>query len=238
MKVFCIYFLFFFLYSFFGWILEVSCKLISDKKFINRGFLIGPYCPIYGCGAVAITLLLQKYFDDPFTLFIMTMLVCSVLEYSTSYVLEKIFQTRWWDYSKKKFHINGRICLETMVPFGLFGLFLMYVSNPFFYSWIQKLSETFLIVFSFFLFLIILIDSYVSFRIMSSLKLISSDIRTDSTEKVTKMVRKEVMKQNKILQKRLIEAFPKLEVLYSKGIERKQKRMEKRKRIRKGLYIK
>ena len=65
--------------------LEVSCKLISDKKFINRGFLVGPYCPIYGCGAIGITLLLKRYYNDPFTLFFLTMVFCSILEYGTSY---------------------------------------------------------------------------------------------------------------------------------------------------------
>ena len=89
----CIYIILFFLYSFCGWILEVGCKLISDHKFINRGFLIGPYCPIYGWGAILITLLLKKYMNDIFTLFIMAMLICSILEYATSYFLEKMFKT-------------------------------------------------------------------------------------------------------------------------------------------------
>ena len=74
-----------------------------------------------------------------------------------------------------------------------------------------------------------IIDICVSFKIMSSLTLISSNIRTDSTEKITRMVRKEIMKQNQLLQKRLINAFPKLEILYSKGIARKEKRKQKKK---------
>lgn len=227
MRVVCTYFLLFFIYSFLGWILEVSCKFISDKKFVNRGFLIGPYCPIYGFGAVLMTILLQKYLDDPLTLFIMILLVCSFLEYLTSYFMEKIFKTRWWDYSNKRFNINGRICLETMVPFGLFGLFIMYITNPLFLSFLEKMPPFLFYAFSLFLFFGFIIDTCVSYHITSSLKLISSEIKEDSTEKITKLVRKEVMKRNHALQKRLFSAFPKLKVLYSKGLERKRKRQKK-----------
>ena len=131
MEIVCRYILLFFVYSFLGWCLEVGCKLVSDHKFINRGFLIGPYCPIYGHGALIMTILLNRYLNDPATLFIMIILCCSLLEYFTSYFLEKIFHTRWWDYSGYRFNINGRICLETMVPFGLFGLLLCMFRIPF-----------------------------------------------------------------------------------------------------------
>ena len=136
-----LYILLFFLYSFLGWCLEVLCKLVSEKKFVNRGFLIGPYCPIYGYGAILMSVLLQKYLDDPFTLFIMIVLICSVLEYFTSFFLEKIFHTRWWDYSHNKFNINGRICLETMIPFGILGLAIIYVLNPFFYNLLSYIPQ-------------------------------------------------------------------------------------------------
>lgn len=228
MKQVCIYILLFFLYSFCGWLLEVGCKLVSDHKFINRGFLIGPYCPIYGWGAIFITFLLKKYVDDVVTLFIMAMLISSILEYATSYFLEKIFKTRWWDYSNYRFNINGRVCLETLIPFGLFGLFIMYISNPFFLSIITKLPDVIIYILSFLFVIIMLIDTIISYNIMSSLKNISSGIRTDSTEKVTALVKKEIIKRNQYYQKRLLRAFPKLEILYSKGIERRKKRQKKK----------
>lgn len=227
MKVVCSYFLLFFLYSFLGWVLEVSCKLVSDHKFVNRGFLVGPYCPIYGWGALLMTLLLKKYIHDAITLFVMALLICSILEYATSYVMEKIFKTRWWDYTSYRFNINGRICLETMIPFGLLGLFIMYISNPFFFSLIVKIPTIILYILSIILFLVMFIDSCLSFKIMATLQNISSEIRTDSTEKITKLVRSEIMKRNKTLQKRLIKAFPKLEVLYSKGLKRKKEKSQK-----------
>lgn len=230
MKIICSYIILFFFYSFLGWCLEVSCKLVSDRKFINRGFLIGPYCPIYGFGALFITILLRRYCHDPFTLFIMAVLLCSILEYLTSYVLEKQFQTRWWDYTQHRFNINGRICLETMIPFGLLGLCIMYILNPFFFSIFNQIPLWCSGIFSFFLFIFFFIDVFISFRIMSSIKIISSEIKSDSTEKITKQVRKEIMRRHKLLQIRLVTAFPKLEVLYSKGLERKKRRQEKLKK--------
>ena len=124
--------------------MEVIGKLITLKRFINRGFLIGPYCPIYGAGAILITFLLKKYTEDPITLFIMAILVCGILEYLTSYFMEKIYHARWWDYSQRKFNINGRVCLNTIIPFGLLGMFIIYISNPFLISKIQLLPEIWL----------------------------------------------------------------------------------------------
>ena len=91
------YFMLFMFYSIVGWIIEVIYTFITDKKIVNRGFLIGPYCPIYGVGCLLIIILLKKYTDDFIVLFIMSMLICSLLEYLTSYVMEKLFNARWWD---------------------------------------------------------------------------------------------------------------------------------------------
>lgn len=89
--------------------MEVVCKLIQFRRFINRGFLIGPYCPIYGFGSVLIGLLLSRYAGEPLVVFILAMVVCGTLEYVTSYLMEKLFHARWWDYSDKRFNLNGRI---------------------------------------------------------------------------------------------------------------------------------
>ena len=116
---FCFYFLVFIIYSFLGWVMEVFGKFIEKHRFINRGFLIGPVCSIYGFGCIFMYFLLDKYKNNLFILFIAAIFVCSILEYFTSYFMEKIFKTRWWDYTRRKFNINGRICLETMIPFGI-----------------------------------------------------------------------------------------------------------------------
>ena len=200
-------FLLFMLYSIMGWLLEVTCKLIEKHKFINRGFLIGPYCPIYGHGAILMILLLSKYQSDPLLLFTMSIVICSILEYFTSYIMEKIFKARWWDYSRRKFNINGRICLETMIPFGLLGMLIIYVVNPVFVNLIARLSPNLTYTLAVILSAIYIADNIISFKIIykfrSSIKLHEKD----STEQISKLVKEEFLNRN-ILYKRLIKAFP------------------------------
>ena len=134
MESIAINFILFIIYSFLGWLVEVINCSVVEKKLVNRGFLISPICPIYGCGALLITLVLNNYKNNWFVVFGMAVILCGLLEYFTSWLMEKIFHARWWDYSKNKFNINGRICLETMVPFGILGLVIIYILNPFFYN--------------------------------------------------------------------------------------------------------
>ena len=96
----------FIIYSILGWLMEVIIVSSKKRKITARGFLIGPWCPIYGFGALFITLLLKKYYNDPVALFIMSFLMGTILEYVTSYLMEKLFHARWWDYSDHKFQIN------------------------------------------------------------------------------------------------------------------------------------
>lgn len=211
----CLLFLLFMTYSFMGWALEVSCKLVELKKFINRGFLIGPYCPIYGCGCILITILLKKYTNDFVILFIMSIVICSILEYFTSYFMEKIFKARWWDYSKRKYNINGRICLETMVPFGILGTLMMYFVNPFFVSMYSKISDDILLVITIILFMIFLVDNVISYNVMFKLKIPKIKINKDSTEEITKYVRDTIAKRS-YLYKRLMKAYPNMIVIKNK----------------------
>ena len=135
------YFLLFMIYALAGWILEVIYALFADKKLTNRGFLIGPICPIYGVGCVLIILLLTPYKNHPIGLFVLAIVICSILEYFTSYFMEKLFKARWWDYSNRKFNINGRICLETMIPFGIVACFIIYIVNPFVVEILNKMRN-------------------------------------------------------------------------------------------------
>ena len=125
------YVLLFFTYSIFGWIMEVILSIIQRKKLINRGFLIGPYCPIYGIGVILITIFLAKYKEDRIITFVMSILICGTLEYFTSYFMEKIFHARWWDYSNKKMNINGRICLIFCIVWGVLGIVFIKWLYPF-----------------------------------------------------------------------------------------------------------
>ena len=135
----------FIIYAIIGWFMEVAIVSVKKRKITARGFLIGPWCPIYGFGALFITFLLKKYYEDPIVLFIMSFLLGTILEYITSYIMEKLFHARWWNYSDHRFHINGRVSLTTSLGFGALGLILVYFFNPFFlkegYSNIKDITE-------------------------------------------------------------------------------------------------
>ena len=205
-------FLAFIIYAFIGWILEIIYTYIRTKKVINRGFLIGPYCPIYGMGCILITLLLKKYYDDPIVLAIMSMIICSILEYLTSYAMEKVFKARWWDYRDRKFNINGRICLETLVPFGIGALVIMYVVNPFIVNLLNIIPEIIIYILFISIFVMFVLDIIISFNAISKIRISSKKILEDSTEEITKHVKKYLL-NNFIQWKRISKSFPDLKIL-------------------------
>ena len=141
MKTIEIWFLWLMIYSVIGWIYESTICSIGHRKLINRGFLNGPYCPIYGTGAVLILLVLGRIKNPVLLFFAGAVLTCS-LEYLTSWLMEKIFHARWWDYSKRKFNIAGRVCLIGAVVFGAFSVVLVLFLHPLVESWTSRLSDT------------------------------------------------------------------------------------------------
>lgn len=224
------YFLLFMVYSVAGWLLEVTCKSIEAKKFVNRGFMIGPYCPIYGCGAIAITILLHRYTDDWIVLFSMSFITCGILEYATSYVMEKLFHARWWDYSRRKYNINGRICLETLIPFGILGLLVMYVTNPFILSNLAKLPEQTLNMIAIILSTLFGIDGFISLVVVSNVRMAGTKVNKeyetmDNTEEMTAKV-KQILLEKSILHRRLIHAYPNLQATLKKKKEEIKKKTE------------
>lgn len=124
-------FLYLFLYSVVGWICEVLFCRIVHGKWTNRGFLSGPYCPIYGFGALLILFFLNRFRQNPFLVFGLSILLTTTLEYITSFAMEKIFNAKWWDYSDEPLNINGRVCAGTAMFFGIGGLFLIYFVHPY-----------------------------------------------------------------------------------------------------------
>ena len=209
MIFFKIYLLFWF-FSILGWILEIIAFLVTDKKFVNRGFLIGPYCPIYGFGSL-IMLVLSPYKNHLFTCFILSLVLCSVLEYFTSFLMEKLFKIRWWDYSKDAFNINGRICLRNAIAFGALGVIFTRYLNPWYFSIVDGLSYKFLLITTIIVFIITTIDILVSFNAMNSIKnIITKDLikykKKDATSDVKRMINKRLLGIN-FLEKRLIETY-------------------------------
>ena len=219
-----IYFLLFMTYSFLGWFMEVVITFIEDKKFVNRGFLIGPYCPIYGQGVLGILFLIGKNTNDALGVFLKSILICSLLEYFTSYLMEKVFKARWWDYSNRKFNINGRICLETMIPFGILGTLCFYVVNPFLMNVISSINKTVRLVLTIILGSIYILDNIVSFNVMNKIKKNIKCQNRDNTEKIRQDVIK-WLEEDSFLYRHIRNAYPNFKI---KKIEIKKLKKENR----------
>ena len=224
-----IYIMLFFIYSLAGWLVEMIPATIREKKFVDRGFLVGPYCPIYSCGVILITLLLQKYADDIVVTFFLSVIICGTLEYLTSYIMEKIFKARWWDYSNKKFNINGRICLETLIPFGILGVAIMYGTNPILFKLYNQIPQLVINILTAILFIGFIVDNIISSNIISSINVEGNKLIKDNTEEITEKI-KQVLRQKSWLHRRLINAYPGLKNIKVKIKKVEQKIDERRKR--------
>lgn len=201
-------FLLFYIYSTLGYIVEsLSVSAIEKKAVFSRGFLIGPYLPIFGFGGLFMTLTLQKYSDDLIALFIMSMTGCLILEYLSSYILEKIFKLRWWDYSEKKFNLNGRICLEVGVMFGLAGVGTIKFINPLIKILFNLIPNTILTVIVLLLATIILTDIYFSTKIIIKFGKNFAEYSKDSSIEMKAKIMEELSK-NSFFIKRLLKSFP------------------------------
>lgn len=200
-------FLLFILYSFLGWIMEVIDTKITTGNWVNRGFLMGPICPIYGIASIIMTYTLNYFYSHPLLVFIMALLICSIVEYLTSLIMEKIFKMRWWDYSNKKFNINGRICLQTMLIFGTLGTLMIYLFNPTINNLLAYLGESIKEAVTIIIAIIFIVDFLVSTNIIFNIKSITKNLKKDSTEEIVKATKKAVEK-HLVLYKRLINAFP------------------------------
>ncbi len=198
----------FMVYAILGWLMEVVIVSIHKKSLSARGFLVGPWCPIYGFGAVFITLFLKKYNDDLWALFVNSFLLGSILEYFTSYIMEKIFKARWWDYSDHKYNLNGRISLTTSLGFGVLGVIVVKIFNPFF----MKLPNSMpLIVFNIvmiLMFIVFLSDVVFSYIVISRIKKVSKN-QKDITEISTEELKK-ALKNKSYFNRRLLNSFPNL----------------------------
>ena len=131
----------FFFYSFLGWCTEVVYCSVTTGKVLNRGFLNGPVCPIYGFGMIFIIFILTPYTDNALLLFTGSFVVCSLLELVAGWALKKLFHTSWWDYSNQPFNIGGYICLRFSIMWGLGGVFMMRIIQPLTLHWISLLPR-------------------------------------------------------------------------------------------------
>lgn len=131
----------FIIYAFLGWCTEVAYAALNTGKFVNRGFLNGPYCPIYGCGVTIVVAALTPLKENIWILFAGSFILTSVLEYLTGFILEKAFHNKWWDYSNVPFNIHGYICLKFSIMWGLACVFVMRVFHPGIYKFIMLIPH-------------------------------------------------------------------------------------------------
>lgn len=150
---------YFIVYSFIGWVYESTLCSVTGRKLVNRGFLNGPLCPIYGSGAMVVICLLGGQADSPvLVLFLSSAVLTCTLEYITSWALEKLFHARWWDYSKYRFHINGRVSLLGAVAFGALSVIVLKWLHPAVSGLVQRVPETLLLVLSLVSFAVLVLD--------------------------------------------------------------------------------
>lgn len=182
------YIFYFLFYSICGWILETICCSLYYKKPINRGFMQGPFVPIYGAGAVVLCgALMPLYHKFGYTWYMIPVVIllgiilANILEYATSYVMEKLFHARWWDYSNEKFNLHGRICLKHSIYWALATVAVIYIVQPFLQKHMERLVSdelrNFMIAFVGTVFIIDYVITWMNARKKKYRNTVSSDNR-------------------------------------------------------------
>jgi len=216
--------LLFFAYAFLGWCIEVTLKFFQFHRFINRGFLTGPWLPIYGSGAALITVVIKGLAPLEFsvgTTFAVSFLLCGFLEYMTSYVLEKRFHARWWDYSQKPMNLHGRVWIGNLILFGLGGVVIVYLINPLLLRLSEHISFPLREIIALSLSVVFVADYVMSHFVLKLVKTSVELSEADDTEAISKEVRL-LLSDRSVFHRRFAEAYP--EVIYK--TERIAKRME------------
>lgn len=168
--------------------------------------MMGPYCPIYGYSSIIMIFYLERYKDNIITVFLLAVIVCSFTEYIVSYIMEKLFAARWWDYSNRKFNINGRICLTNAFFFGILGVILVYIINPIISKSLLLINNKILHILAISLLILFTIDFITSLGITYKLKNSIKKLKKDNTEEIASKIKKIV--ENKVLNRRILKAFP------------------------------
>lgn len=188
----------FIIYAFIGWCTEVAYAALEKGVFVNRGFLNGPYCPIYGCGVLTVVVILTPLKGNLLILYLGSFFLTSILEFITGFVLERAFHNKWWDYTDKPFNIMGYVCLKFSILWGFACTFIMLILHPIIYKIIQIIPHIFgillliVIMTAFAVDMIVTISSIIKFNknlklmdeIASKLKFISNEIGENVYENV------------------------------------------------------
>ena len=224
--------IYFITYSFLGWVMESIFRSVCEKKLINTGFLKGPFCPIYGIGAIIMILFLKNFSNNLILLFFISIIVFTIWEYIVGILLEKLFHTKYWDYSNNKFNFQGRICLMNSIFWGILGVVFIQYIHPFIENIIEKLDIRLLTYIYSIIGIAILVDMITSIikvknikatlekieelnkEIKEKLREITDGRKTDILENIQNLVEQLKYKRNKMMLHlyknvyRLKKAFP------------------------------
>lgn len=174
---------FFIIYAFLGWCTEVIYAVLTTGKFVNRGFLNGPVCPIYGFGVVSIVSMLLPISNNLPLLFLSSVILTSLLEFVTGFILEKMFQSKWWDYTDKPFNIMGYVCLSFSIMWGFGAIFIVNFLHPTIYMIIKYTPMWLGLLLIAICYIAILIDSIVTIK-----SVIGLNARLSQLEKITERI--------------------------------------------------
>ena len=236
--------LIFYFSSFLGYLIEVFWSFLASKKFVNRGFLCGPVIPIYGLGALLILYCLLRYYEDPVVVFVFGIIITSALEYFVSFLLEKIFHNKWWDYSTQKYNINGRVCLRNSLAFGVLSLLIIYGITPGYYLLFSlldfKVWMILAIIFTFIFILDVIYSVIIAYNLRNRI-IIVEELKNEKIAMIPVIFEKrlkESIKGFKAFPNRLLKAFPNLDnnvfelmKKYREEAKLKKKELKKKKRI-------
>ena len=161
---------YFVIYSFLGWVLESIVRTICERKIINTGFLIGPFCPIYGFGAIIMILFLDGFKNNILLLFFISVIVLTLWEYVVGVLLEKLFHTKYWDYSDHKFNYKGRICLTNSIAWGILGVLFINYIHPFSIRMLSYIDFIYVAVIACVIAFILLVDAIISIIKVKNIK--------------------------------------------------------------------
>lgn len=178
---------YFIIYSFFGWLLESTIRSVIERKFINTGFLHGPFCPIYGIGAIIMLLFLESFKNNIIILFIAGFFVLSIWEYMVGALLEKVFQTKYWDYTGDFGNIKGRVCLLNSLFWGFLGVVFVKYIHPFVASYISQLPIPVTISITSIIGIYMLIDV-----IVTSVKVKNIQLKADTLKEITENLKEKL----------------------------------------------
>lgn len=201
-----IIFLIFMTYAFGGWAMEVIISLLQRRKLVNRGFLVGPICPIYGVGALLLSLVVSSD-ESPLVIFCVAVVGSAVLEYGISYIMEKLFRVRWWDYTDQPFNLNGRICAESVLAFGVIGVLILKIINPALLALYSSMPQFLMLLLAAILAAWLIFDIALSLWLMLGVRVTVGTVQRDATDEIAARVH-EVLTDKGKLNRRLVKAFP------------------------------